>query len=267
MRPFSTVIIAVGLVATFAHSPANAQVADTAKPVRHVNDKFSNSFFDLHPELTKAEFKEFAAELGSVLRFRQLGDSSTLGRGVFEISADYARTSIDGSKGAWNNTMSHPAADHSLGQSIAAPRVVARFGVSDRVDIGAWGTLSPHSNYGIVGIDSKIALMKQGPGRPISIAIRPSISSLVGPSELWAGSGSIDVSFSRSLGLVSPYVGFVTTGSLAVERSADVDLKPATASTAFSYAGISLNLRRLVLSGEVQIGRVTSYGIRVGTRF
>jgi len=110
--------------------------------------------------------------------------------------------------------------DHYLGSSIAIPRVVARYGVSDRVDMGAWGTADVHSNYGVAGIDSKIALMRQGPGRPVSISIRPSVSSLIGPSEVWAGNASIDVSVSRAVGPLSPYVGFVSSGSLAFERSA-----------------------------------------------
>ena len=80
MKPFSTAIaiITVGLVATLVATPANAQYTSTTKqaPILHVHDDYSSCFFDLHPELTKAEFKEFAGELGSVLRFRQLGDTA-----------------------------------------------------------------------------------------------------------------------------------------------------------------------------------------------
>jgi hypothetical protein len=58
--------------------------------------------------------------------------------------------------------MSHPTADHYLGDSIAFPRIVGRYGVTDRIDVGAWGGVDVHSNYGIVGVESKIALMQQG---------------------------------------------------------------------------------------------------------
>ena len=269
MKAFSTVIGAVGLVATLAPAPAHAQHSDGGRPGLHlhVNDAHSSCFFDLHPELTKGEFEAFAAELGSVLRFRQLGDTTTLGRGHVEIGVEYARSPIDDAKGAWNNTMSHPTADHYLGEAIEFPRIVARFGVSDRVDIGAWGGLDPNANYGLVGVDTKIALMRQGSSRPVSVAIRPSLTSLVGPSEVWAGNASVDVSVSRAIGSVSPYVGVAASSSVAVERSDDVDLDPATADHSVAYAGLAYRWRKLVVSAEVEKGALVSYAVHIGTRF
>ncbi|OFW00990.1 MAG: hypothetical protein A3I61_05115 [Acidobacteria bacterium RIFCSPLOWO2_02_FULL_68_18] len=257
------------LVATLAAAPASAQYAGNAgaAPHLHVSDAYSSCFFDLHPELTKEQFEEFTAELGSILRFRQLGDTATLGMGNVDISMQFTSTRIDDSKGAWNNTMSHPAADHYLGGSISFPRVVARFGVTDRVDVGAWGGLSPGSNYGLVGADTKIALVRQGADRPVSVSIRPSITSLLGPSEVWAGNASIDVSVSRALGALSPYAGVATTASLAVERAEDVDLDPATAAGSLAYAGLSYRWRAFVLSAEVEKGTLVSYAFRIGTRF
>jgi hypothetical protein len=269
MRPFSIVIGALGLAAILAPAPAGAQSSHNGKPgpVLHVDGAYDSCFFDLHPELTQGEFDEFADEIGPVARFRQLGDATTLGKGKVDVSLLYTSTSIDDSKGAWNNTMSHPAADHYLGQAIAMPRLVARFGVSDRVDLGAWGTVNPQANYGLVGVDSKIVLLRQGLSRPVSVAIRPSITSLVGPSELWAASASIDVSVSRAFGPVSPYVGVATSASLAVERSDDVDLDPATGDDSLAYAGVSYRWRALVLSAEVEKGALFSYAFRIGRRF
>jgi len=139
--------------------------------------------------------------------------------------------------------------------------------VSDRVDLGAWGGLDPHSNYGVVGIDTKIALLRQGPTRPVSVSIRPSFTSLLGPSEVWVGNASIDLSVSRAFGPVSPYVGVATSGSLAVETSDDVDLDSTAADHALAYAGLSYRWRALVLSAEVEKGELFSFGLRIGTRF
>ncbi len=132
-------------------------------PQLHVGNLHSSCFFDLHPELTQQEFEEFADEIGSILRFRQLGETTTLGKGKWDVSLQYTSSSIDDTKGAWNNTMSHPDADHYLGSSISFPRIVARFGVSERVDLGVWGSLNPRSNYGMVGVDTRIALLRQDP--------------------------------------------------------------------------------------------------------
>jgi len=269
MKPLTPVAIILTLVVVLASTPAAAQQAatSTAMPVLHVNDAYDTCFFDLHSELTQAEFQTFTAELGSILRFRQLGDVAPIGKGRFDIGVHYANTAIDDSKGAWNNTMSHPASDHYLGQSIQFPRIVGRIGVSNRVDVGVWGGVAPGSNYGIVGGDVKIALMTQGPTRPVSVAIRPNVSSLVGPQEVWVGNASIDVSVSRTFGAWSPYLGVSTSASLGIEHSKDVDLDPATAHSGLAFAGLSYRWRTLVLSAEAENGELTSYAFRVSTRF
>lgn len=269
MKTFVTAISTAVLLATLAVVPASAQTARTSRsaPILHVHDDYSSCFFDLHPELTEAEFKEFAGELGSVLRFRQLSDTTTLGKGRVDISLQYTRSPIDDSKGAWNNTMSHPTADHPLGNTLEIPRLVARVGVSDSVDMGAWGGFDPRANYWLAGIDSKILLMRQGPGRPVSLSIRPSVTSLFGPSELWAGNASIDVSAGRTFGAFSPYIGVATGASLAVEQSDDVNLDPAWADGSVVYAGISYGWRGLQVTAEVEKGTLTSVGFRIGKRF
>src|SRR3954447_15393179 len=267
MKPFSIAISIFALAATLAAAPASAQQSNAGLPDLHVGGGYSNCFFDLHPELTQAEFDEFAGELGSILRFRQLADPATLGRGRVDVSLQYASTPIDDGKGAWNNTMSHPAADHYLGDSIAFPRIVARFGVSDHVDVGAWGGINPRSNYGMLGVDTKVALLTQGATWPVSVSIRPSVTSLLGPSELWAANASVDVSVSRSFGRISPYGGVAASASLAVERSDDVNLDPATVQDGLVYAGVSYRWRALIVSAEAEKASLVSYAFRVGTRF
>jgi hypothetical protein len=163
--------------------------------------------------------------------------------------------------------MSHPTADHYLGSALEFPRLVARLGVSDSVDIGAWGGLDPNANYGLVGVESKIVLMREGPGRPVSLSIRPSLTSLVGPSELWAGNASIDISVGRTFGAFSPYVGVATSGSVAVERTDEVDLDRAWASGNVAYAGVSYGWKSLQITAEVERGALFSYGFRIGKRF
>lgn len=261
--------VALALAAALTSTPVQAQTSGggARRPVLHVAHAYRSCFFDLHPELTQEEFDEFTAELGAILRPRQLSDAATLGKGRFDLGLDFAYAGIDDARGAWNNTMSHPSADHYLGPSIQFPRLVARFGVSPRVDLGASGGFDPHSNWGLASVDARIALMRQGPGRPVSIAIRPTLTSLIGPSEVWVGNASVDVSVSRRLGPFAPYVGFSSNGSLGVERSDDVDLKDSARTTSPVYAGITYRVRALALSAEVEHGKRTRYAVRASTRF
>lgn len=271
MRTFATAIGTVGLVAILGPALVSAQQPGNGRPTAplQVNDDRSG-VIDLHPELTQDEFQEFTAQLGSVLRFRQLGDTTTLGKGNVELSVQFASPPIDDAKGAWNHnrqSLSRPAGADPLATRISFPQVVARFGVSDRVDVGTWGALGPNGNYGLVGVDTKIALMRQGPGRPVSVSVRPSITSLVWPSEVWAGTASVDLTVSRTFGRLSPYVGVAGSSSLAVERSENVSLDPATAERSLIYGGLSCRWRALVLSAEVEKAARVSYAFRVGTRF
>lgn len=269
MKPNRSATLMAGLLVTLTSSWTSAQSVSNVKtaPVLHVNNKYSDCFFDLHPELTQAQFKEFTEELGSILRPSQLGDATPLRRGRVAVGLDFSGTPIDDSKGAWNNTMSHPTADHELGSSIRLPRLVARVGVSDRVDIGVAGGFSPHANYGFASIDATVVLMKQGPARPVSIAIRPGLSSLIGPDEVWVGNASFDVSISRRFGAWSPYLGFSSSASFGVERTKDVDLKNEVATTSPVYAGLSYEWQNVVISAEAEHGKVNRYGLRLSRRF
>jgi hypothetical protein len=265
MKRILTTLGTFGLLATVAATPAHVQ-SYTGVPL-HVNTAYNRCFFDLHPELTTAQFEEFAGELGSILRFRQLGDTPTLGKGRFDVGLQYTMTPINDQKGAWNNTFSHPTADHPLGDLIEFPRIVARFGVSDRVDVGGWGGIAPGSNWGIVGFDTRVALVREDADHPVSVSIRPSIGALVGPSEVFASSASVDLSVGRTFGRWSPYVGLAATTAVAIERSSDVDFGPATNGDSLAFAGVSYGWRRLLLSAEVEKGDLFSYGFRIGTRF
>lgn len=267
MRAFWTVVSTLGLVATLAAAPAAAQQSDNgrAAPQLHVGDAYRSCFFDLRPGLTQNEFETFTAELGSVLRFRQLGDSTTLRRGKIDVGVQFANTSVDDSKGACSATSQPPAGQ--LGRSFSYPQVAARFGVSNRVDIGAWGGYEPGAKYGLVGVDTKIALVRQGPSRPVSVSIRPSFVTLIRPSRVWVGSASVDLSVSRAFGPVSPYAGVAASTWLAVERLEDGHLDPATADHQLAYAGLSYRWRTLTLSAEVEKATRVSYAFRIGTGF
>lgn len=267
MRSIPAAIGAVALVTILVPSSASAQGVSDSRPPLHVNTAYRSCFFQLHPELTREEFKEFAGEVGLVLRFRQMDEPRPSRRGVFEVGAQFTNTPIDDTKGAWNNTMSHPAADHYLGEAVALPGLVVRAGLSDRVALGAWGTFAPNANYGIAGIDSQILVLKQGPSHPVSLSVRPSISSLIGPSDVWAGNASIDVVVGRTFGAASSYVGFATSASGAIERSTAVDLRPVVATDSLAYVGLSYALGRTVVAAEVEKGRLVSYAVRIGRRF
>ena len=258
-----SILAVTGLAASLA-LPA---VADPADPILHVDSRYKSCFFDLHPELTQDEFDEFTLELGAILRPRQLSEASTLGKGRFEVGLSLARTGIDDSKGAWNNTMSHPTRDHYLGDAIILPLIAARMGISERVDLGISGGFQPDSNWRVATLDAKIALMREGPDRPVSLAIRPALASLFGPKEVWAGNASLDLSISRKLGAWAPYIGWASNASFGAERSRDVNLEDAVETGSVFFGGVAYAVRSFSFAAEAEHGRLTSFSLRVSGRF
>lgn len=256
MKSFLKIIGSLVVTATLAAAPAGAQTADTGGPTAT-----PGSIFDVPPSLTQDGFQQLVADLGSVLRFRQLGDTTTLAKGVVELGVQLANTPFDDAKWTWN------ASNSNVGRSISFPQVVARFGVADRVDLGLWGGVDPPAKYGMAGIDAKVALLRQGPGRPVSVSVRPSVTSLIRPGNMWAGTTSVDLSVSRAFGPWSPYVGVAAASSLGIEWLDEVDLDPATAGRSLAYAGLSYRWRAFILSAEVEKGTRVNYAFRVGRRF
>lgn len=93
--------------------------------------------------------------------------------------------------------MAHPEVDHYLGEEITIPRLMLRVGVTQSIDVEASGTFDPRANYGFLGVGAKVALLKERQGAPVSVAIRPSMSTLLGPVEVTLASLSTELLVSR----------------------------------------------------------------------
>jgi hypothetical protein len=231
MKQLSLVIAIMGLAATLAPAPAYAQQV-------------------LSSPLTQDDLVVLASEFGSVLRFRQLGDTATLAKGQVDLGVQFASAPIDTSTGSWNVT-----------------RFVGRFGVSERVDVGAWGGYNSQVSDGMAGVDAKIAILRQGPEMPVSVAVRPSFSATLGVSDVWAASTGVDLSVSRAFGAFSPYAGIAATSSLATERLHDIDYDRQTVGNTLAYAGVAYTWRSLIAAVEIEKGTKVAYAVRIGTRF
>jgi len=257
-------LVALAPAAT-AHPNHDGDLRDDV--ILHVDDSYDSCFFDLHPELTQDEFDEFTKEGSFVMHDLQLSGAEALGRGQVEVNLDYVSTGVDDTKGAWNNTMSHPTADHYLGDRIASPRLAVRVGVSRRVDLGVWGTLDPQSNYGLVGIHSKVTILEQDADMPVSVAVRPTAVSMLGPDELLVADIGFDLSVSRNYKGLQPYLGISSHGAASFERSDEVDLDPGEAWYSSAFAGLAYGWKNVRLAAEANTGPLTTYGMRLGGNF
>jgi hypothetical protein len=263
-------IAASAALFTILSAPAGAWAngADDAHRVElHVGSEHESCYFDLHPELTEAELKTFAAEGGQMVRSRQMSSARTLGAGTLDVGLGYAYFFLDDTKGAWNNTMTHPDADHYLGEQLGVPQLEARLGVSARVDVEAYGTVNWMSNYGFVGLATKIALLREGERWPLSLAVRPSVAAMLGPNEIQAYNLSTDVAVSREIGDFSPFAGVTASQTLVIESSDDTDVGNTAAARALAFVGLEYRWRHLSAAAQAEVSDLTALALRVGGSF
>lgn len=259
-------IAALGLVlpsTVFAHSSS----AEPGAPELHVGSAYESCYFDLHSELTAKEFAQFAGEAGTIARFHQVSSAATLGQGNFDLGVSFSMTTVEDADGAWNNTMTHPEDDHYLGDGMPIPRLQLRMGVLENVDVGVWGAADPKSNYGFVGVDVKIGFIQQAEGAPLSVALRPNFTTMLGPSELWLGTGGVDASVSYNFHGLEPYIGLGAMASIAVERSDDVNLESGKDFSPVAFAGLDYTWKVISAGAEVQMSEMPSYALRLSARF
>lgn len=109
--------------------------------VLHTNNKWDDCAIVLDPSLTLDEWKTFSRDLASIIYFKPTTGAKPLGRGRFDVRVELSVTEpLKDYNGSWNNTFSHPTADHWLtgdNHRLALPVFTARYGVTEKVDVGA----------------------------------------------------------------------------------------------------------------------------------
>jgi hypothetical protein len=254
----SRAVLATALFSAMSGAPLSAQVL-------HVNDRWKDCAFVISPSLTQAAWRQFVGELGQVSYFRPLASARPLRPRQFEVSALNWATGIDGADDAWNDTFSHPDAEHHLvdGPALEVPGLMARVGVTDRVDVGAYFTKNLSSNYGLMGAQAQYSLLDDVE-RNVAAAARVSVVRLFGPVDLSMSVYGADVVVSRDISVFSPYAGVSGYVARGVERTASVELRNEHVLGLQGTAGIAVRLSMLRIGVEATMAKVPGYSIRIG---
>ena len=271
----------VALAIALIQTPATAQTADrlqlqvssgrnTDPPVLHVNPRWKECSFQLNSSLTQTAWRQFTGEAGLVAYFRPLSDARPMGKGRFELSLLQWKTGINDRDAAWNDTFVHPDSAHWLfeGDGLKFPGLMARTGVGDNTDVGAYFTKSPGANYGFYGAQVQHAFVNN-PARTWAAAARLSFVSMYGPDDLDLRVYGVDVLASRRFALtrwaaVSPYVGGSTYLSTAHEKTAVVDLSDEHVVGTQAMVGAALQVSKARLGVEYNVSKVNSFSLKVG---
>lgn len=230
----------------------------------HTNSRWRECAIVLDPSLTQGAWRQFTRELGLVTYFRPLASAKPLGRRNVEIGLLNWGTRIDDADAAWNDTFSHADSTHWLheGAALYIPGVIARAGITDRIDLGAYFTKAVGSNYGFAGGQLQYNLLND-PERRLAAAGRVSVVRLFGPDDVKASTYGVDLVVSKELSKISPYVGVSGYLARARETTSKVDLADENAFGVQASAGVAASLSFLRLGAEFNLAKVPGMSVKV----
>lgn len=253
---------------------ATAQHRHHSKDVNlHVNSKWEDCAIQLDPTLSRAAWRQFTEEAALAIYLRPLTDARPMGAGAVEISLVQWATAIDDAKPAWNDTFVHPSETHWLieGSRLSFPGIMVRAGMSKRIDLGAYATKNPNSNYGFVGglIQHNII---NDPQRGWAGGARLSVVRLFGPEDVELTVAGLDLLASKTFPVngwlaVSPYVTGSSYLSYAREKSPVVNLDSEIVPGSQAMLGVVVEVSRARLAVEVSSARVNTMSVKLGVAF
>jgi len=176
------------------------------------------------------EFRALASQMGVVLAPHLLTPADTVGFGGFQLTVDYATTTIDANAAYWKTRTGSPGATPG---SLTTVGFFARKGMwfpipSFEVGVGAVHLVDSHTWTGQVY--AKLGLHEGYHQLPLpSLAVRGAVSRMMTQHELDLTVASLDITLSKHVGIggtwrLDPYVGWNLL--MIVPRSEVIDPTP-----------------------------------------
>lgn len=232
----------------------------------HVNHDIKDCSIEFDPSLTQSQFRKFTREGSMLGTFKLLAPAEPLGAKKIQVGIDYSITRINDEDPAWNNTFTHPHETHYLGDVREIPKLFARMGLSDRIDVGLYFTKNLNANYGFLGGEMKYAHFQQ-PGKPFASAMRASYTTLLGVHDMDFHIMSLDYSISKRFNRMTPYLGLGGNLAWAIETTSKVNLDNETVLTPRGIIGTRFSLSFFSLTAEMDISALSTFSIRTGFKF
>ena len=251
----------IAAAAVVLAGPLQAQISH---PPLHVDPTLKDCSVEFASTLTQSAFHRFAREFGSISAYKQLAPATTLRKGSVSLGIEMMSFSVDEWSDAWNDTFAHPNDHHPLGSNHKFPKIKARVGVADNLDIGAFYSRNPEANYGWLGVDGKYRVLTESETTPVSVALRAAYTKTLYVSDMDMHAATADVSIGRTLFGVRPYLGIGADAVLARETSPRVNLQNESMVVPHVFAGFDLTLlRRLSIAAEFTQGALPSAQVQM----
>lgn len=218
--------------------------------------------------LAQGQFRDLAAELGLAISASQTQPAESLGMFLavphIDAGAEMTLVNINQDRPYWRLAVR----DGSAPSQLPLPKLHVNVGLPLGLEVGGVYSSVPDSNIRVWGAEAKWAFIKGGVVWP-ALALRGAYTDLSGVNELDLTTKSLDVSVSKGVGPVTPYLG---AGRIWI------DAKPEGASAAVGltethpvedrlFAGVRLRLAFLSAVAETNWSRVPVYTLRFNLSF
>ena len=260
------------LIALMSLLPATALAhgagGHAADPNLHVDPTLEDCSVIFSADLTQGAFRRFAREFGSVSAFKPMSTAATLGRWGFTFGVEQISFNVEQYSDAWNDTFHHPDAYHELGETQTFPKLHARLGVTERLDLGAYWTKNLQANYGWLGLEAKYGLWKESEAKPVSLSLRGAYTKTLYVDDMDMHVLTTDIGASRTFrDILTPYL-YLGSDLVHVRETTDVvDLHSETQLVPHAIGGLEARWWHIALGAEAHVSDITSYQFNVSTVF
>ncbi len=205
------------------------------------------------------DFERAMQDLQAAFSFKSLAPAEPLGITGFHAGVIASYTGVE-NKDSWRRISGGQSFDDLGVIAIAAGK-----GLPFGIDVGAFIADVPDSNVSLMGAEVRYAFMEGGVATP-AVGLRVAYTKLSGVDELDFDTKSIDLSVSKGLTLLTPYVGI---GRVFSSAKPDVlGYEDANNSDNKFYGGVRISLALFKITLEMdQTGENTSYNGRIALGF
>ncbi len=218
----------------------------------------SNDFNALNT-LSQAQFKTLSENLGAITSYKAVSPAEPLGMTGIDVALEITATELDSkvfdlvSTGGWDLS------------TIPVPKIHVHKGLPLNLDVGAFITKVPETDFVLWGGEIRYAFVEGGIATP-AVAGRLTYSSMEGVDEIELSNTGVELSVSKGFAILTPYVrvGKIFTKSKAVgiasldEESVDMNKV---------FVGLNINLGTNIGLEIDKTGDYTTYSAKLGIRF
>ena len=255
---------AIGLFVFFTWDAAEGQ-GGSGNVYWHIDPGVKTCSMVIDPSLTQDQWHRYTRQVGGIASFKSLASAATIGKKHVAIALDYSITPIDQHDLAWVNTFAHPDENCPLGDQIKLPAIRVKYGLTDKVDVGALWTKAPDANYGMIGAEVKYAFSEESDKVPAA-ACRISIVSLTGVPDYNLTFGSLDLLVGKKVLFLTPYLGIRESLAVGTETTSKVELDQERTWITQGYLGLAYSIWRVNAAIEYNVSDVNTLALLIGFR-